>query len=182
MRARGPRIRARRSRRTSNPISVESLVVNAVAGYLKAAELRPSNGLQHLCQMFSVLITMTSHILQVPIRLMAKVIPQITAQVNHIDERIRQIVTQPLFNIAKTNFQELYFPLILCDKDGCESPREVLPQIRTLNVNAAEDADMSFDGMVRHLWTWFESLKSLDSGDSKRLFTMNHRDRYLPIR
>jgi hypothetical protein len=143
--------------------------IDAVHGYLKAIELRPSASLGHFCLLFGVLFSITdpdliseeivNQLLAVPAPRIITMIPQITTQLSHCSPRIRQLAQWLLASVGRQNFQEVFFPLNLCAADGGETARETLEMLRESHEAAADDAELFYDGLVRCAVTWFESWK-----------------------
>ncbi|OHT01010.1 hypothetical protein TRFO_07676 [Tritrichomonas foetus] len=151
---------------TSNP---NFYGVQAIVILLKVIRFYPSNTLEHLCQLFSVLFTMPNselltnsiieEIIHIPSNYILKMIPQITAHMNHPDKQISEIAHQLLFNVGIDNFQDVFFPLNLYKLSGSTIAENIIENLTVHNVEIAADARLFADGMIRSSSTWFEEWK-----------------------
>jgi phosphatidylinositol kinase/protein kinase (PI-3 family) len=144
--------------------------INAVNGFLKATELRPSNTLEFMCQLFSIFFrlkdgslisqTLTTDLLNLRASVVSQIIPQITVQVAHPNATIRGVVHRILTTFGKEHFQMIFFPLNLYrlseHREKATFARELLSFLCDLHPDIAADADLFVDGLLRAAISWFE--------------------------
>ncbi|OHT15233.1 hypothetical protein TRFO_14257 [Tritrichomonas foetus] len=151
------------------PSNSDHYSVNAVQGFLKATQLRTSNTLEFLCQLFSIFFrvkdskvitnTLISDLLDLPANIIVEIIPQITVQIAHNDELIRNVVTKILKKFGEKHFEALFYPLKLyesCDDAKKEIAHQLLLALGKNHSEVAEDANLFVDGMLRAAISWFE--------------------------
>ncbi|KAI5504130.1 protein serine/threonine kinase protein [Trichomonas vaginalis G3] len=160
-----------------NPEEKDKYSYNAVTGFLKATQLTTKGTLEYLCQMFSIFFQMTNSSLinsdlleklrSLPPQDINQIIPQITVQINHKDEFIRNAVHEILKNFGEIHFQALFYPLKLYE--NCQNQEKAMiakSLIQKISKNHEEeyaDAELFVDGLLRSASSWFEEwLMSID--------------------
>ncbi|OHT02706.1 hypothetical protein TRFO_30103 [Tritrichomonas foetus] len=144
--------------------------INTITGFLKANDLYHEGSLEYLCQVFSVLFmlnnssTIPPHLyddlLMLDTKDLISVLPQITAQIAHIDPYISNLVANLLSNFGNDYFQRLFFALNLyvhsSNKIKAKTAKEIIRPFINLNPVVAHEAQMFVDGMCRSAVTLFE--------------------------
>lgn len=183
----------------SKAIGDESYIMSAINGFLKVTQLKPSNSLEYLCQLFSLFfryggsVTIPDEIVNLPPEIVSQILPQIVCQINHEDDKVRNIVHEILIKFGNEHFQAIVFSLHLLirseDKQKSSIATDLLEKIAQKHQELAREADIFVDGLLRSAVTWYElwmtkldaafieSRKSFDKGTTmlKTLFdTRNH--------
>ena len=93
--------------------------VNAISGFLKATQLRPSESLEYLCQMFSIFFrygeeidlpnNIKKDIISLPPTIINQIIPQIVVHIS--DKNVREVVQAIINNFGSKHFQAVVFAL-----------------------------------------------------------------------
>lgn len=161
----------------SSPEQKDIYSYNAVTGFLKATQLTNKGTIEYLCQMFSIFFQMNNSTLvntdllqklsSLPPADINQIIPQITVQIAHSDEVIRNAVHDILKSFGREHFQALFFPLKLYENcqnnEKAQIARELLRELAVNHVEAAADAELFVDGLLRSASSWFEEwMTSID--------------------
>lgn len=153
----------------ADPLQRDKYSINAVVGFLRATQLRSSNTLEFLCQMFSIFFnvknsrvitdSLINDILELPANIIVEIIPQITVQIAHSDNVIRKVVARILMKFGEKHYQALFYPLKLyehCDATKAKASRDILLSLYKLHKEEAADANLFVDGMLSAAISWFE--------------------------
>ena len=153
----------------ADPSHRDKYSVNAVVGFLRATQLRSSNTLEFLCQMFSIFFrvndsriitdSLINDILELPANIIVEIIPQITVQIAHPDHLIRNVVERILMKFGEKHYQGLFYPLKLyehCDVSKAKASRDILLRLHKNHEEEAADANLFVDGMLSAAISWFE--------------------------
>lgn len=152
-----------------------TFAINAINGFLHAIKMDPKMSLTYLCKMFSVVFCLKmssemprwicNRIGELPSEDLLKVVPQITAHIDHPDKAIRKMISEILSKLGEDHFQEIFFPLELYSDDKSSLARssiasKILSTFKLTKPILYSDADLFTDGMIRSATTWFESWSS----------------------
>lgn len=108
------------------------IALDAMFGFLRATQLRPSESLEFLCQFFSIYFRfgeeftlpddLRSQITQLPAAILHQIIPQIVVHIAHKDPKISNVVQSIISEFGSSHFQAVVFPLnvlsLLVDDDS----------------------------------------------------------------
>jgi phosphatidylinositol kinase/protein kinase (PI-3 family) len=146
--------------------------IAAVTYFLKASQppCRPRNTLQFLYQLFSIFFRVTDgslvtddlrkQLLDLPPGTLADIIPQLTDQIAHPNQRIRDVVHDILVTFGHDHFELLFYPLKLYQaSDHAEKSALALDLLNRMSAEHREcrrDADLFVDGLLRAAISWFE--------------------------
>lgn len=144
--------------------------LNAVDGFLKAAQSRSANTLEYLCQMFAIFFKirnsslipekLTEDLLALPAEILTQIIPQLTAQIAHPDDKFRDIVHQLLKRYGTDHFQRLFFQLNIYkmgeNNEKAGYAHQILENLATEHLKEKNDAELFVDGMMKAALTCFE--------------------------
>lgn len=159
--------------------------INAISGFLKASQLRPSNSLDYLCQMFSIFFrygeeielpeSIKNEIISLPPSNISLVIPQIVAHITHKSLNVRNVVQKIIDLFGSLHFQEVVFSLnvlmlsFVNDTEKFNSIQNIMESLGNKHLKVYKDAQLLIDGMHRSAVTWMEQwMNSLENAARKR--------------
>lgn len=153
-----------------NPDHPDIFLLNAVSGFLKATSLKSSNTLAFLCQMFAMFFKIKDSSLipestiqglyELQPSILYQMMPQLTSQIIHPDEVIRDIVHNLLMRFGQQHFQALFFHLNLYtmsdNKQKAKYASDMLNELGHLQQPVFEDAKLFVDGLLSAAYTVFD--------------------------
>lgn len=155
--------------------------LNAIRGFLKATQLRPSESLEYLCQMFSIFFrygeevnlpeSVKKEIIDLPPSIINQIVPQIVVHIAHKDPKIKKVVVAIITQFGSHHFQSVVFALNVLSQindasktEVAEVAKNIMDSLGTINPKIYHDAKLFIDGMVRSAVSWTELwLTALDT-------------------
>ncbi|OHS95740.1 PIKK family atypical protein kinase [Tritrichomonas foetus] len=145
--------------------------INAIFGFLKATQLRPSESLEYLCQMFSIFFRygeeteldpqLHSEIVSLPPSIIIQIIPQIVVHIAHRDTQIRQLVQDVITVFGVDHFESVIFSLnvlsMIDDSEKSLAARSFMDALGARHAATYSDAKLFIDGMHRAAVSWLEN-------------------------
>ena len=149
----------------------ETYAGNAISAFLKATQLNPSDSLENLCQLFSLLFALKNskdlvdslfnEILKLPVVHLSNIIPQLASNIDHPDLLIRNLIHKLIIDIGRKDFQSIYFPLSLYSSSDNKTKSSIakclINKLIPKNQSIFEECELLSDGLKRSAITWFES-------------------------
>jgi hypothetical protein len=158
---------------------------NAMSGCLKATQLRPSEAIEFLCQLFSIFFRygeeieldagIRESIRALPASLLVLTIPQIVSHITHPVASVRQAVQDIIKTIGSSHFEVVVFPLnvllLVNDREKVAIARDMLDSLGQSHPVVFADAKLFIDGLHRSAVTWTEKwLVALDNASRAHFF------------
>lgn len=152
--------------------------VNAISGFLKATQLRPSESLEYLCQMFSIFfrygeeidlpLNIKKDIVSLPANIINQIIPQIVVHISHKDKNVREVVQAIISNFGSKHFQAVVFALnvlsLLGNGEISSISSAMIEELGSKCPKTYSDSRLFIDGMHRSAVSWLEQwLTTLDT-------------------
>lgn len=175
-----------------------NFAINAISGFLKATQLRPSESLEYLCQMFSIIFrygekielpqSIKNDIISLPASIIILIIPQIVVHIAHKAINVRELV-QNIINVFGTiHFQAVVFALnvlsLLNESNFSQIAKEMMDSLGSKHPIVYEEAKLLIDGLNRSAITWLEdwlgaidtASRSRQSGDNKKIIDLLQKE------
>ncbi|EAY04287.1 PIKK family atypical protein kinase [Trichomonas vaginalis G3] len=171
---------------------------DAITAFLKATQLRPSESLEFLCQLFSILVRygedivlpddVKKELVSLPAATVHLIVPQIVVHIAHKDEKVRCLVQEIICNFADDHFEPVVYPLsvlsLLDDQSKSPTARSLLDKLGTKNQVLYKDLSVFIKGMqrcaisaVEHWLTALDcAIKYHKSGDTENVVKLIERE------
>ncbi|OHT06128.1 PIKK family atypical protein kinase [Tritrichomonas foetus] len=152
--------------------------VNAVSGFLKATQLRPSESLEYLCQMFSIFfrygeeielpLAIRNDIVSLPPAIIHQIIPQIVVHISHDSQNVREVVQAIINSFGSNHFQAVFAPLnvlsLINNEKKASIARKIVEELGNKVPKTFADSKLFIDGLHRSAVSWIEQwLTALDT-------------------
>ncbi|OHT09053.1 PIKK family atypical protein kinase [Tritrichomonas foetus] len=163
--------------------------IKAITGFLKAAQLKESDSLEYLCQMFSIFFRygedfnipnlLLEEIILLPPTVIIQIIPQIVVHIAHKGNGVKQIVREIIENFGDEHFQAVIYPLnVLSQVNGSEKAevaKELMQKLGRKQGHIFSEIKLFIDGMHRSAVSLIEQcISALDS--SSYAFRRNDKE------
>lgn len=168
--------------------------INAISGFLNATQLRPSESLEFLCQMFSIFFrygeevalpeVLRNDIISLPASIIIQIIPQIVVHITHNNPNVRDVVRNIIIHFGNDHFEAVVYSLnvlsLINDTSKADIARDVIQVLANKHPATFNDVRLLIDGMHRSAVSWTEQwLTALDT--ASRAQQMNDRDSVISI-
>lgn len=146
---------------------------NAISGFLKATQLRPSESLEYLCQMFSIFFRygvepkknqqLHDDIVSLPPSIIVQIIPQIVVHISHHDINIRKLVQDVIYVFGSDHFETVVYPLnvlsMIDDSEISFTAKSFMNSLGMMHghVPTYLDAQLLIQGMHKAAVSWLEN-------------------------
>jgi len=163
-----------------------AFAADAISGFLRATQLRPSDSLEFLCQMFSIFFrygesidlpaSISREIVSLSPQIVIQIIPQIVVHIAHPVLKVRQLVQDLISTFSNFHFEAIVYPLhllsLLSDKAKASIARDLLRELGGKQPEIYTDAMLLINGMYKAAVSLYENwATTLDS--ATRIF---HQD------
>lgn len=149
------------------------IAINAISGFLKATQLQPSESLEYLCQMFSIIFRygvetvfdeqLHGEIVSLPPSIIMQIIPQIVVHIAHHDMNIRQLVQDIIYVFGSDHFEAVIYPLnvlsMIEDNEISSTAKSFIDALGITkdHLSTYSDARLFIKGMHKAAVSWIEN-------------------------